>query len=185
MSLAARIATPAAIAAAPVAAQPLLAAVGHERGLVPNELRVVAQSPAALQGYLGLSRALDHGALDDKTRARIALAVAEANRCDYSVSAHSYLGTYVAKLDDADLAACRDGRSTDAKADAAVRFAVAVVAARGHVSDAEVRAVKAAGYGDAQVIEIVVHVALNTLSNYVNEVAQTEIDFPIVAHRAK
>ena len=168
-----------------MAAQPLLAAVADQRGLVANELRVIAQSPAALAGYLALSDALGHGELDDKTRARIALAVAEANGCDYAVSAHSYLAKYVAELDDGDIAACRDGRSTDAKADAAVRCAVAIVAARGRVSDADVRAVKGAGYSDAQVIEIVVHVALNTLTNYVNEVAQTEIDFPIVGRRAK
>jgi len=185
MSLAARIATPASIAAAPVAAQPLLAAVDQHLGLVPNVFRVMAQSPAALAGYLGLDGALGNGELDAKTRARIALAVAEANACDYCLSAHSYLGKYVALLDDADIAANRAGRSTDARADAAVQFAVKIVEARGHVTDADILAVKTAGYSDPEVLEIVLHVALNTLTNYVNEVARTEIDFPIVAHRAK
>jgi len=185
VSLAARIATPALLADAPVTAQPLLAAVDQQLGLVPNVVRVLARSPAALEGYLGLDGALGAGELDAKTRARIALAVAEANACDYGLSAHSYLGKYVALLDDADIAANREGRSTDARADAAVRFAAKIVTARGHVTDADVLAVKAAGYSDPEVLEIVLHVALNTLTSYVNEVARTEIDFPIVAHHAK
>jgi alkylhydroperoxidase family enzyme len=82
------------------------------------------------------------------------------------------------------MAANRDGHSADAKADAAVGFAVKLVNTRGHVSDADLRAVKDAGYDDAQVIEIVLHVALNTLTNYVNEVARTEIDFPAVSAKA-
>jgi len=89
----------------------------------------------------------------------------------------------VAKLDDAEIAANRNGTSSDAKADAAVHFAVNVAQERGHVSDAAVLAVKAAGYDDAEVMEIVLHVALNTLTNYVNEVAQTDIDFPAVEMR--
>jgi alkylhydroperoxidase family enzyme len=88
------------------------------------------------------------------------------------------------KLSDTEIATNREGGSADPKADAAVRFAVKVVNARGHVSDADVQAVKQAGYSDAQVIEIVLHVALNTLTNYVNEVAKTEIDFPVVTARA-
>ena len=59
----------------------------------------------------------------------------------------------------------------------------AVANARGHVSDADIKAVKNAGYNDAQVVEIVLHVALNTLTNYVNEVANTEIDFPVVSRQ--
>ena len=91
---------------------------------------------------------------------------------------------FLAKLSDAEIAANRDGGSADPKADAAVGFAVKLVKARGHVSDTDIKAVKDAGYTDAQVIEIVLHVALNTLTNYVNEVAKTEIDFPAVTARA-
>ena len=89
----------------------------------------------------------------------------------------------MAKLDDAEITANRNGSSSEAKADAAVRFAVNVAQERGHVSDIAVQAVKSAGYSDAEVMEIVLHVALNTLTNYVNEVAQTEIDFPVVELR--
>ena len=178
-----RIPTPATIDAVPAAAQPLLQAVHKQLGTVPNLFRLVAASPAALEGYLGLSGALAKGALPAPTRERIALAVAEVNGCSYCLSAHAYLGKHLAKLDDAEIAANRQGVSNDPKADAAVRFAVAVAQARGHVGDDTLRAVKAAGYDDAQVIEIVLHVALNTWTNYVNEVAQTDIDFPIVSPR--
>ena len=164
----------------PAATRSLLDAVKKQLGVVPNLMKVVGNSPAALGGYLALSGALAKGALGAKTGERIALAIAEVNACSYCLAAHSYLGKNVAKLDDAEIAANRSGTSNDPKADAAVRFAVSVALERGHVSDAAVRVVKNAGYSDAEVMEIVVHVALNTLTNYVNEVAQTEIDFPAV-----
>ena len=179
-----RLPTPASIEASPTAAQPLLHAVKKQLGVVPNLFRVVGNSPAAFEGYLGLNGALGKGELEAATRERIALAVAEVNGCDYCLSAHTYLGKNLAKLSDAEIAASRDGISTDSKADAAVRFAVKLVKARGHVSDIDVQAVKKAGYNDAQVIEIVLHVALNTLTNYVNEVAKTEIDFTVVTAKA-
>ena len=179
-----RLPTPASIEASPAAAQPLLHAVKKQLGVVPNLFRVVGNSPAALEGYLGLNGALGKGELEAATRERIALAVAEVNGCDYCLSAHTLLGKNLAKLSEAEIAANRDGMSTDSKADAAVRFAVKLLNARGHVSDADVQAVKKAGYNDAQVIEIVLHVALNTLTNYVNEVAKTEIDFPVVTAKA-
>jgi len=175
-----RIPTPATIDAAPEAARPLLEAVKKQLGSVPNLFRIVSNSPAALEGYLGLNSALGKGALSPATRERIALAVANINGCGYCNSAHTYLGKNVAKLDDGELDAARRGRSNDAKADAAVRFAVKVTNARGRVAAADVEAVKAAGYADAEIVEIVAHVALNTLTNYVNETLGTEIDFPVV-----
>lgn len=178
-----RIPTPASIESAPAASRPLLEGVKKQLGSVPNLFRVVANSPAALEGYLNLNSALTRGSLDGKTRERIALAVAEANDCGYCLSAHTYLGKNLAKLDDAEITANRNGFSNDAKAQAAVRFAVAIVKARGHVSDADIQSVRAAGYDDAQIVEIVLHVTLNTLTNYINEVAGTVIDFPLVAPR--
>ena len=178
-----RIPTPAAIGAAPAASQPLLEAVKKQLGVVPNLFRIVANSPAALEGYLGLVGALNKDSLPAKTRERIALAVAEFNGCSYCLSAHTYLGKNLAKLDDAEISANRNGGSNDPKADAAVRFAVKVARERGHVSEDDVNAVKTAGYDDAQVIEIVLHVALNTWTNYINEVAKTDIDFPVVTAR--
>ena len=163
----------------PAASRPLLDAVNKQLGVVPNLMKVLGNSPAALGGYLNLNGALVKGSIGAKTGERIALAIAQVNGCSYCLSAHTYLGKNVAKLNDAEIAANRRGTSTDAKADAAIRFAVKIAQARGHVSDADVQTVKNAGFGDAEVMEIVVHVALNTLTNYVNEVAQTEIDFPI------
>lgn len=172
--------TPASVEAAPEAARPLLAAVEKQLGSVPNLFRVVANSPAALEGYLGLSAALGKGALDARTRERIALAVAQVNGCGYCLAAHSYLGRNLAKLDEAEILANRNGRSNDDRADAAVRFAVAIVTERGHVGADAVETARAAGYSDGELVEIVAHVALNTLTNYVNEVAGTVIDFPAV-----
>jgi len=178
-----RIPTPATIDAAPPASQPLLEAVEKQFGLVPNLFRLVSNSPAALEGYVNLMGSLNKGKLPAQTRERIALAVAEINGCDYCLSAHTYLGKNLAKLEDAEIAANRSGASTDPKADAAVRFAAKVVRERGHVGEDDLRTLTAAGYDDGQVIEIVLHVALNTWTNYVNEVAKTEIDFPVVELR--
>jgi uncharacterized peroxidase-related enzyme len=179
-----RIPTPSSIEASPSAAQPLLEAVKKQLGVVPNMFRLFSNSPAALEGYLSFSGALSKGTLDPKTRTRIAMTVAELNGCDYCLSAHTYLGTNVAKLDAAELTANRDGSSNDAKGAAALRFARKLVAERGRVSAADVDAVKAAGYSGAEVLEIIAHVALNTLTNYVNTAISTDIDFPVVAHRS-
>jgi uncharacterized peroxidase-related enzyme len=179
-----RIPTPASIDAAPAATRAQLEAVQKQLGSVPNLFRLLATSPATLSGYLGLSGALGKGALDARTRERIALAVAEINGCGYCLAAHSYIGANLVKLDAAEIAAARAGRSADAKADAALRFAVAVTQARGRAGAADLDAVRAAGWSDAEILEIVAHVALNTLTNYVNEVAGTEVDFPAPVARA-
>jgi uncharacterized peroxidase-related enzyme len=179
-----RIPTPATIQEAPVKSQPMLEAVGKQLGIVPNLFRLVATSPAALEGYLGVSGALSKGTLSAATRERIALAIAEVNGCDYCLSAHSYLAKNLAKLDDAEISANRDGHSNDTKADAAVRFAARVARERGHVGEADVAAVRSAGYSDAQVIEIILDVALNTWTNYLNEALKTDIDFPLVPARS-
>ena len=158
----------------------LFAAVKAALGVTPNLMRTVGNSPAALEGYLSLNGALGKGALSVGLRERIALTVAQLNGCDYCLSAHSYLGKNVAKLSEQEINAARQGESSDTKADAALRFARAVVEQRGRVNDASVAAVKAAGFGDDEVVEIVLNVALNILTNYFNNVAHTEIDFPVV-----
>ncbi|BCH09959.1 alkyl hydroperoxide reductase AhpD [Mesorhizobium sp. 131-3-5] len=177
-----RIPTP-ATEQTPEKSQPLLAAVQKQLGTVPNLFRIVANSAAALEGYLGLSGALGKGALAAKTRERIALAIAEVNDCGYCLSAHTYIARNLAKLDDAEITANRNGASNDVKADAAVRFAVKIGRGRGQASDADIAALKQTGYSDAEIVEIIAHVALNTFTNYVNEALKTEIDFPVVAVR--
>ena len=178
-----RIPTPATIEDAPAASRPLLEAVNKQLGMVPNMFRLISTSPAALEGYLGLSGALAKGKLPPATRERIALAVAEINGCDYCLSAHTYLGKNLARLDDAEITANRHGASNDPKADAAVRFAAKIARERGQVGEDALRAVRLAGYDDGQLIEIILHVALNTWTNYLNEVAGTDIDFPVVTAR--
>jgi uncharacterized peroxidase-related enzyme len=164
---------------APSASQPLLDAVNKQLGVVPNLFRLLALSPAALQGFLGLNGALAK-ALDLKTRERIALAVAQVNGCDYCLSAHSYLGLNLAKIENAEIALNRRGASSDVKASAAVSFAAKVARARGAVTDADLQAVRLAGYSDGQIVEIVALVAENVFTNFINIVAQTDIDFPVV-----
>ena len=177
-----RIPTP-TIEQAPAGAQSLLAAVHKQLGTTPNLFCVVANSPAALEAFLGFSGALGKGALAAPTRERIALAVAEVNGCDYCLSAHTYVARNLAKLDDAEITANRSGASNDIKADAAVRFAAKLARERGQVNEADVAALKLGGYSNGEIVEIIAHVALNVFTNYVNEALKTEIDFPRVAAR--
>lgn len=175
-----RISTPASIADAPLAAQPSLEAVNNLLGAVPNLFRITANSPETLEGYLGLNGALGKGLLSIQTRERIALAVAEINGCKYCLAAHNYLGTNLADLSGDEIKAARQGTSSDAKAAVAVELAVKIARNRGAVTDADLYAVREAGYSDAEIVEIVGNVALNTLTNYLNEVLGTDIDFPRV-----
>jgi uncharacterized peroxidase-related enzyme len=175
-----RIPTPASIDSAPEASRGLLEAVNKLLGTVPNMFRIIANSPQTLEGYLGFNGALGNGSLDVRTRERIALAVAEVNGCEYCLAAHSYLGSNLAKLSPSEIEANRRGTSSDERAAIAVEFAVKLARHRGKVSHADVQAVHAAGYSDSEIVEIVGHVAVNTLTNYINEALGTEIDFPTV-----
>ncbi len=163
----------------PEAARATLDAIEKQLGTVPNLFRLLANSPAALQAYTGLQGALGK-TLDLKTRERIALAVAQVNGCDYCLSAHTYLGHNLAKLGTEEIALNRRGHSADARADAVVNFAATVARERGHVADADIEAVRRAGFSDAQIVEVVALVAENSFTNFLNEVARTEIDFPVV-----
>jgi uncharacterized peroxidase-related enzyme len=169
---------------APEASKPLLATVHKQLGVVPNLMKLVGHSPAALEGYLSFSGALAKGRLDAGLRERIALVVAEYNACDYCLSAHDYLGRNVARLSGDEIDASRDGRSGDARVHAALQFARRVAIARGRVSDADLANLLSAGFDEAEVIEIVAAVALNVLTNYINNVAQTTIDFPKVSAKS-
>lgn len=163
----------------PADSKPILDAVEKRLGVVPNMFRLIASSPAVLQGYTANNAALTR-ALEVKTRERIALAVAQENGCDYCLSAHSYLGMNMAKISSEEIALNRMGRSGDPKADAAVRFATSVVRDRGRVAEADIEAVRAAGFSDGQIVEIIAVAAENVFTNLLNVVAGTEIDFPVV-----
>ena len=155
----------------------LLDAVQASLGAVPNFIRVLANSPAALNAFLGIHGIAGAGLLDPKTRERIALAVAEQNACQYCVSAHTAIGRK-AGLDNQEMLANRMGRSSDAKAEAALAFARALVEHSGQVSKAEFDAVRAAGHSDGEIIEIITHVAMNIFTNLLGKATQIEIDFP-------
>lgn len=174
-----RIEIPSTIEASPEKSQPLLKGVQAAYGATPNIFRLVGISPASLQGFLGFSGALATGTLDRATRERIALAVANVNGCDYCNAAHTLAGK-AARLGDDEIAAARVGRSSDVRADAAVRFARTVALTRGEVREADLAELRLVGFEDAQIVEIVAHVALNTFTNYVNEVFKTPVDFPAV-----
>ncbi len=166
----------------PAKSKPLLEGVRKALGMTPNLMATLAHSPAALQSYLGFGQALGGASLTGKEREQIALAVAGENSCGYCASAHTALAKK-AGVDAAEATCNLNAESNDPRTQAALRFAQAVVSKRGFVSDADVAAVRAAGYSDAQIIEIIATVALNIFTNYFNHVVQTEIDFPEVAVR--
>jgi uncharacterized peroxidase-related enzyme len=149
-------------------------------GVVPNMMRTMGHSPALLEGYANLSGALSKGALGGKIAELIALSVAELNACNYCLSAHTYLGTNLAKLDDLAMSSARHGVSQDTRIDAILKFAQVLVTKKGNTSDEDVSKVRSAGVTDAEIGEIIGHVALNILTNYFNLTAGTEVDFPLV-----
>ncbi|MEN2399634.1 carboxymuconolactone decarboxylase family protein [Flavobacterium sp. MC2016-06] len=158
----------------------LFNAVQAKLGVVPNMMRTMGNSPAVLEGYLNLSGALSHGKLGSKTGELLALAVSEQNSCDYCVAAHTYIGENLIKTDPAVIRAARTGKSDDAKTAAILQFAKTLVSKNGLVNDEDVNTVKNVGVSDAELAETVAHVALNILTNYFNNTANTEIDFPAV-----
>lgn len=160
-------------------AKELLDAVKSKLGMTPNMMKTMAQSPAVLEAYLNFSGALAGGTLSGKIREQIALLSAEENGCGYCASAHTAIGKMVG-LDEATILQARQGVSTDAKTDAALVFARALIKNRGQVSDADLQAVKSAGVSEGEIGEIIANVALNIFTNYFNETAQTEIDFPAI-----
>jgi len=165
--------------AADPAAKPLLDAVKARLGLIPNITRTLANSPAALKGYLGFSEALAGGAFDRTTREAIALTIAGANDCHYCSAAHTFISKSL-KVEDAEIARHLKGESNDAKLQPILAFAKAVAVKRGFVSDDDLAKARKGGLDDAAITEIVANVVLNTLTNYINHVAETEIDFPKV-----
>ena len=159
--------------------QATLEVVKAKAGMIPNLHRTLAKAPAALNGYLALGESLAHGALDARQREIVALTTAQANSCRYCLSAHSLLGKG-AGLSVSQIAAARHGAGADAKDNAIAALTLELIDKRGSVSNGAIADAHAAGLDDAQVIEIIVNVALNTLTNYLNNAAQTVIDFPAV-----
>ncbi|QEG34756.1 carboxymuconolactone decarboxylase family protein [Bythopirellula goksoeyrii] len=159
----------------------LFESVKSKLGRVPNLLRVLGNSTAALRGYLDFSGALSAGGgLDPKQREIVALTVAQANDCEYCLAAHSTIGKMVGLSPEA-IEAARRADGYDELSRAVARFADAVVKSRGRVDDEQLDAFRAAGFNDDAVTEVVAHVALNVFTNYLNNLAETDVDFPAAA----
>lgn len=160
----------------------LLDAVNAALGTTPNMTTAMARS-AVLDGWLSLSGALGKGSIGAADGERIALGVAEANECSYCLSAHGYIAANLAKLDAGDIDRARRFESTDPRSAAILAFADAVVRTKGGVSDSDIAAARDAGLGDAELSDIVGHVAVNVLTNYFNKAFETDVDFPVVEPR--
>jgi uncharacterized peroxidase-related enzyme len=158
----------------------LLVNIQSQLGGVPNFLRIFANSPASLRAFLGLYGIANEGSLDPQTRERIALAMAQKNTCEYCVSAHTAFGQK-AGLSKAEISANRTGESLDAKATVAVKLALSLAEHMGEITTAELIEARNAGYIDADIVEIITHVALNILTNMIGKASRVEIDFPKVA----
>src|SRR6266566_3480289 len=154
-------------------AHELLTAVQKKLGLVPNMTRVMVNSPAVLEAYIAFSGALDGGSLNAKIRERIALGTAEANQCNYCLSAHSTIGKLVG-LSDAEVLESRRGQAADVKPAAALQLSRALVEKRGAVSEADVDAARKGGLTDGEIAEVVALTALNIFTNYFNTAFQVE-----------
>ena len=156
----------------------VLNATKKKMGMVPNIVGTMANSPAVANAYLGFSGALAGGSLPAALREKIALVVGQENSCDYCLSAHTAIGK-MSGLSEDDILQARRGTASNSKDAAAVEFARKLVANRGNVADADLEAVRNAGFGDGEIAEIVANVALNLFTNYFNHVTDPEIDFPV------
>jgi uncharacterized peroxidase-related enzyme len=156
----------------------LFSAIQSKLGMVPNMMRTMGNSPAVLNGYLSFSGALGASSIGAKLGELIALTVANTNNCEYCNAAHSFIGEKLVGIDTNSIDLAKDARSNDQKIQAALTFAKTVVVKKGKVSDADVDAVKSAGYSDGEVAEIIAHVALNIFTNYFNNALGVVVDFP-------
>ena len=162
----------------PADSKPTLDAFTKNIGFTPNMMATFAASPIAFNAWNTLRGSLSKS-LDLKTRESIGLAVSEVNGCNYCLAVHSF-GAAHAKMPADEILLARKGHATDPKRDAAAHFARKVIETRGKVNDADVKAVRDAGYTDANVMEIVALVAMYSLTNFFNNVFDPEEDFPAV-----
>lgn len=159
-----------------------LASIHQAFGATPNMFKAVAHSPAALKMMWSAFGALSGGVLPPQLGEKIAVAVADRNDCHYCLAAHTALGRKAGASAD-EMRAAQAGESTDPATNAALRFALKLVEQRGQVSDADVQALRTAGFDDERIVEIVAHVALNLFTNYVNVALAVPVDFPAVPLR--
>lgn len=159
----------------------ILNSVKSQLGRVPNMFQTLAHSHAVLDAYTKQSAALAAGTLEPKIREQIALISAARNHCDYCASAHTALGK-MAGLDIQEIEQNLNGRASDPKSQAALTFADRIIDTRGNI-DSDDMSVAREHFNDAEIVEIIAHVALNIFTNYFNRVADVEVDFPLVSTR--
>jgi uncharacterized peroxidase-related enzyme len=162
----------------------LLADIHQAFGATPNMFKAVSNSPAALKSMWGSFGALGGGKLGAKLGEQIAVAIADRNDCEYCLAAHTVLGRKAGASAE-EMTSAQAGQSSDPKTAAALRFALAVVGNRARIDDEHVEALRAVGFGDEEIMEIMAHVALNLFTNYVNVAFKVPVDFPGVKLRAK
>lgn len=160
----------------------LLDTINGAFGMTPNMFRAVANSPAALKSMWGSFGALGTGVIPAKLGEQIAVAVANRNGCEYCLAAHTALGRS-AGASATELRDAQAGVSADARTQAALHFALKLVDKRGQIEAADVQALRTAGFGDAEIVEILAHVALSLFTNYVNVALAVPVDFPGVKLR--
>ena len=153
---------------------------GPLKGMHINIFKGFANSPAALQGFLGFKSGLGSGELSPAEAEIVALIVGERNSCDYCVAAHTTIAKSSGLTEDQTIAARKGDALGDARLDAIATFTRALVEKRGFVDDADLDAFRGAGFGDSEIVEVIAHLALNTFTNYFNHVNETEVDFPAV-----
>ena len=164
--------------ASPQAAE-ILTAIKGKIGMVPNIYASMAHSPAALSAALAFGEAMGKSTLSAGVKEQLALAIAGVNSCDYCASAHTAIGKG-AGLSESELATSISGSSSDPKTHAILTLAKSIVTNRGNITDNELSEVRNAGVSEAEIVEVVAAVAINTFTNYFNHIAATEIDFPVV-----
>lgn len=164
---------------APAETHQILDAMQQRLGFLPNGLRLLSLSPSALQAFVGLQTSMSH-ALDAKTRETVALAVSRANGCNYCVATHCYVAHANSQTGADEISLNLEGKSSDPKRAAAAAFAKQIIDTHGKVSDANLAAVRAAGYTDGQIVELTALAAQFTLTNFLNNMADVEIDIPAV-----
>lgn len=161
---------------APHASQTSLDGARKAFGFVPNLLGMLASSPVALRAYLSLSEVFSSGTLSAIERQVVLLTVSVEHECHYCVAAHSALASAVAMPPDV-LEALRQGKPLrDARLEALRRTTWTLVTTRGWIDDDGLAAFAAAGFTEAQLLEILVGIAQKTISNYANHLANTPVD---------
>lgn len=165
---------------APGASQDMLKQIHTAFGATPNMFKAVANSPAALKSMWGSFGALGGGTIGAKLGEQIAVAIANRNRCEYCLAAHTLLGKKAGASAE-EMAAAQVGRAADSKTAAALTFALKVVSERAQVSADDIATLREVGFTDEHIVEIMAHVALNLFTNYINVAFDVPVDFPKVA----